>query len=152
MQPIWDFLVHHRTEIVLAAVFAIIIDLMRIGSRTGTWVRHIKNWLSERSAAKMRRRIKLLEKQKAQYLSYATSDKALYLYTFKMLMLILALMNGSGFLIAIREMLMMTAGTAEFGRLMNFYVVMASLTALLVAIGGMKITSWDTRDKIMVEV
>jgi hypothetical protein len=137
---------------VLALVFAVIADLMRIGSRLRDGARRFKNRLSEYSAGNILKRIKVLEREKNRYLSYVASEKALYLYTFRTLMGILALMSGSGFLIGIREMLLMNAETAEFGRLMTIYVMMLFFSAFMFAVGGMKVTSWDTSDKIMVQV
>ena len=48
----------------LALAFAIIVDFFSIGSRLRSGARHIKNRLAERSAEKIKERIKALEKRK----------------------------------------------------------------------------------------
>lgn len=55
-------------DIVLAAgvavVFAVLVDLFRVGSQIRNGTRHVKNKLSERSVARLSKRIAELERYK----------------------------------------------------------------------------------------
>jgi uncharacterized membrane protein len=133
---LWDFITSHWFEIVLALIFAVVAELLRIRSRLGTVIRHIKNKQSERSARLLRERIKQLETQRDQYAAYSTSDKALYLATFRIVIGILTFMAlGAGL-------------TVLPIRGINLVVAFCYLTAVIGAIQGFKISALDTRAKV----
>ena len=51
--------------IVLALVFAVIADLLQVGSRLRAGIRHIKNRAAEQSVKQLKQRIKELESYRA---------------------------------------------------------------------------------------
>jgi hypothetical protein len=89
VHPWWEFLASHWLEIVLAIVFALIADLIGIGSGFRAAMRHLRNKLAERSVARLRKRIKELETQRDRYAGFLSSDKVLYLATFRLVIGIL---------------------------------------------------------------
>lgn len=133
---LWDFIASHWFEIVLAVVLAVIADLLGIGSRLRTGIRHIKNKLSERSARRLRERIKQLEAQRARYAAYLSSDKALYLATFQIVIVILTFMAlGAGItILPIRGI--------------NLVSAFCYFVAVIGGIQGFKISALDTRAKV----
>jgi hypothetical protein len=133
---LWGFIVSHWFEVVLALIFAVIAELLRIRSRLGTVLRHIKNKQSERSARLLRERIKQLETQRDQYAAYSTSDKALYLATFRVVIGILTFMA-------------LGAGLAVLPiRGINLVVAFCYFTAVIVAIQGFNLSALDTKAKV----
>jgi hypothetical protein len=114
----------------------LVAELLRIRSRLGTVIRHIKNKQSERSARLLRERIKQLETQRDQYAAYSTSDKALYLATFRTVIGILTFMAlGAGLTV------LPIPG-------INLAVAFCYFTAVIGAIQGFKISALDTRAKV----
>lgn len=105
LQAIWQFLSNRWPDIglaiVLAVVFAIIADLMRIGSRIREAIRHFKNRLAERSVARLRARIKYLERERSGLAALLASDKGLYLQTLRSILTVLLLASLGGILLAI---------------------------------------------------
>jgi hypothetical protein len=131
-----DFIATHWFEIVLALIFAVIAELLRIRSQLGTVIRHIKNKLSERSARQLRERIKQLETQRDQYAAYSTSDKALYLATFRIVIGILTFVAlGAGL-----TMLPIPG--------INLAAAFCYFVAVIAGIQGFKISALDTRSKV----
>lgn len=66
--------------LVLAVIFAVIVDAMKVGSGIRAAIRHVRNRLAERSIEKLRKRLDELKKGKARLVECLTSDRALYLY------------------------------------------------------------------------
>jgi hypothetical protein len=141
-QHILSFYRAHSVEIWLAVVcalfFAVVLELLNFGSRLRGVIRWVRNKLAENSAAQLRKRIIQLETSRAQYASYLTSDKALYLATFRLV---------SGAISALALGLLFT----EFATPVWFFYAFATLfyvLALALGIQGATISALDTRDKI----
>jgi hypothetical protein len=95
LQEAWEFCVHHWPDFVMAIVFAVIADLLRVGSLIRNGWRHLENKLAEGSTSRLRQRISELECLKATYVSYSSSDKALYLGTLHQMFGILICICGA---------------------------------------------------------
>jgi len=147
---LWTFIVSHRSEIVWAAVFAlifgVILELLDFRSRIRAGIRHIKNKWSEQSSARLRKRIKELESQRDRYAAYSSSDKALYLATFQLVIGILIFLSaGAG---------LMVLDKIGISRLLpipptiGFLAFVCYTLAATVGIQALKISSLDTRAKV----
>ena len=90
MDGLWDFCVHYWPDFLVAALLAVIVDLFRIGSLIRGGIGYIKNKLAEGSAARLRKRIAVLESYRDIVRSYA--DKALYLGALRAILIVLMLM------------------------------------------------------------
>jgi hypothetical protein len=92
LQGWWSWIVAHRIDLVMAAVFGaffwIIGDVFAVDSRIRAGIRHIGNKLSEQSISRLKTRIKQLEAQRERYATYMASDKALYMATLQGLVLV----------------------------------------------------------------
>jgi uncharacterized small protein (DUF1192 family) len=84
-----DFFAHRWLDIVLALVFALIADLVRVGSIARGIARQFKNKLAEYSTARLQKRIATLESQKRNWLEYLASDKPVYLETMRYILFVL---------------------------------------------------------------
>jgi hypothetical protein len=137
---LWDFIVSHWFEIVLAVFLAVIAELLGIGSRLRTVIRRIKNKLSERSVGQLRKRIKLLETQRDRYAAYSSSDKALYLATFTIVIgMLLAIATGAA-LAELSDIL----PPSPLGIMAVFFYILA----IIIGIQGFEFSSLDTRAKV----
>jgi hypothetical protein len=136
-----SFIGAHWLEIVLAIAFAIFVDFVGVGSYLRAGVRHLKNKLSERSVGRLRKRIKELERLKAGIETYLTSDKALYLATFRcILVVLLCIVTG----------LIMTIADRIDPRSSYYMAAFVPYgAALAIVVHGLKISSLDTRAKII---
>jgi hypothetical protein len=110
------------------------------------------NLLSEHSAQNIRNRIKALETQRDEYLSYTTSDKALYLYAFRLLLVIIIFLSFGTILFALEHVLGAIDPAAQNLFVLSGFGIFCFVTAMASAIYGAKITSWDTKDKILGEI
>jgi hypothetical protein len=144
LRLLWAFIVSHWLEIVLAAIFAIIfgliLDLFTPGSRLRAGIRHIKNKLSERSAARLRERIGQLEKSRNDVAAYLSSDKALYLATFRIVIgILVAMATGTGL-----ALLNNMVPYSHLDLLAGFFY----FVAIVIGIQGFKTSSLDTPAKV----
>jgi hypothetical protein len=151
-QPIWktfaDFIIRHWLDFLLAVLFAIIADLLRIGSALRAGMRDIKNKLSERSVARLRKRIAQLEKSRELYKSFLSSDKVLYLHTFQLVLAIL-LSWSVGAIIFIFGLFKGTS-TPTFPNPRNFFslALLPFAFAASLCAWGIKVTALNTREKV----
>jgi hypothetical protein len=71
LHDVGRWVIGHQIDIGMAALFAlffaVIIEATGLGALARSAVRHIKNKLSQRSAARLRERIKQLETQRDRY-------------------------------------------------------------------------------------
>jgi hypothetical protein len=146
LRHVWNFIAVHWFEILLAFLFAVIVDLLSFRSRIFALVHYIKNRRSERSVARLQERITQLEKQRDSYTSYLHSDKALYLANFHTLF-------GVLLVIAIAAALNVLSGMQPvFGTLPAFplglFSVLFYFLAVVLSIQGITTASLDTREKI----
>jgi hypothetical protein len=92
LRGIWEALVHTTLKewliaFVLAVIVAMILDLFKVaGSHLRDFGRFLKNKAAEQSVARLRSRIKELEKYKASLTLFMSSDKAHYLNAFRILL------------------------------------------------------------------
>ena len=72
--------------VILALVFAVIADTVRFGSAIRTMVRIIRNTIAELSEANLRMRIEEQAGVRQRIAAYLTSDNAIYMRAFRLLM------------------------------------------------------------------
>jgi len=144
LHHLWDFIAGHWFEIVLAAIFAfvfgLILDLFTPGSRLRAVIRHIKNKLSERSAERLRERIKQLKMSRDNVVAYLSSDKALYLATLRIVIgMLVAIATGAG-LALLNNMVAHSP--------LDFFAGLFYFLAIVIGIQGFKTSSLDTTAKV----
>jgi hypothetical protein len=144
LQRAWAHLAAHPEDIVwagfFALLFALIFDVLDSNGRVRTGIRHIKNKRSERSAAKLRKRIEALEVRRDTIASYLTSDKALYLTVLRIvLVMLVAIASGEGVTVL--------GGALGMGPLLPLSLFFYGL-AVLGGIQGLKTTELDNRAKV----
>jgi hypothetical protein len=94
---VWSHIAKHREEIswaaglaiVFAIIFAVIADILRIGSRIREGIRHLQNQWSERSVSLLARRIAQLKDSQKKL----ADARWLYLFAFQTIFLILCLFS-----------------------------------------------------------
>lgn len=128
--------------VLLAAIFAVVADALSVGSAVRASIRQMRNRLAERSFTRIRNRIKQLNLQRSGVALYASSDKALYLNTLRLLLGMLVL-GFTGIAVMI------------FPSVMGLYFPGVRLIALLlfamavvIGIYGITLTALDTREKV----
>ncbi len=140
------FLNEYKVDLIFAVVFAIIADTLRVGSIVRAGGRRIKNKLSERSAARLRKRIAQLETYRNRINSYASSDKALYLNMFQTVLVVLIFMC-MGAIVSILSLLQGLSAPNELNPVYLFPIILFAL-AIAVAASALKIAVLDSRSKI----
>ena len=140
----WTFTVAHLLEIVLAAIFALIfaliLDLLDPDGRIRTGIRQVKNKWSERTARALQKRIKQLETGRDEVATYLTSDKALYLATFRIVISMLFSIAAGAAITALGDIF----PVGPFGL---FSILFYGL-AVAIGIQGFKISALSTRAKV----
>jgi hypothetical protein len=144
----WKWVADHRVDLVVAAAFALVfaviigvmIELVGLGALIRNAVRHFKNKQSERSATRLRERIKLLEAQRDRYTAYLTSDKALYLATFRIVIGILMFMATGAGIMAFDEVIPVPR--------VGLVGIFCYFIAFIIGAQGFTISSLDTREKV----
>lgn len=148
VQELPSFIARHRVEIVIgvicAVVFgciiAVIFEILDIGSRLRAGIRRIKNKSAEASAKQLRERIKQLETQRDNYAAYLSSDKALYLATFRIIIGILICMTLGAIFPVLNQFVRVP--------LIESFSIFFYGVAVVAAAQGLKISSLDTRQKV----
>lgn len=144
LKLVWHRLTAHPEEIVWAGVFALVIwlivDPWGSDSRIRALIRHVKNKMSERSAARLRTRIMELQKAREVIALYLASDKALYLAQFRMLILMLMILAVGGALGILGQMLT----TPDF----RITALLVYAIGIAVGFAAVKFSSLDTKEKI----
>lgn len=144
LQLAWNRLTSHPEEIVWAAIFAfviwMIVDPWGSDSRIRALIRHIKNKLSEQSAVRLRKRIAELQKAREVIAVYLTSDKALYLAQFRMVMVVLLLICVGAAL----GLLGQFVRSPDFGML----GIAVYGFAVILVLFGIQFSLLDTRQKV----
>jgi hypothetical protein len=153
VHSLWLWSAGHRTDIYIAAffalVFGLIIDLLSIGSRIRAGVRHIGNKFSERSQQSLLKRIQQLQRKRDHVLSFVGSDKALYMRCFQFVFIILMFLSAGNMML-----LMTMAGIASGPRDDPLRAVMVMSTFLFFLAGffmaekAMDIARLDSRAKV----
>jgi VIT1/CCC1 family predicted Fe2+/Mn2+ transporter len=144
----WDWALTHQGDIWLAAgfglFFALILDVLSPEGRIRTLIGAIQNKLAEQSEARLRERIKELERERDRYAAYLSSDKALYLASFRIVMAILGGFAAGALLSAIAYL----TGYSP----MEITAIPVYITVMALAVQGGRISSLDTRDKVVAMV
>jgi hypothetical protein len=134
----------HQTEMIWGAIFAIIAgaiyDVLNFRSRVFAGIRRVKNKWSERSAARLRKRIKVLEVSRDWSVASLSSDKLLYLTTFRVLFIMLIAMAG-GLGISVLLTAFPSAALAPSP-------VFCYAFAVVIGVQGVRFSLLDTRAKI----
>jgi hypothetical protein len=141
----WNYIVTHPADIGWAAffglVFALILDVLDREGRIRTGHRLLKNKIAERSVAKLQERIKQLQIFRDTLATYLTSDKALYLSTFRVIIIMLVVITIGAAVSAL-------GGTFQI-RGAGLFAVFVYALAVAIGIQGIKLSSLDTHDKIL---
>jgi hypothetical protein len=114
----------HWPDVVLAIGLAIVVDLLRLRSRTSEAWRWTKDKLAEGSVADITRRIAQQEKYRNSLQSYLASDKAFYMAMLRSLVGILLFMCIAGAIVLLDRLGVMIFPVGAF----------AALGALIMAI------------------
>jgi hypothetical protein len=134
----------HQGDIWLAAIFglffALILDVLTPEGRIRTLIGAIQNKLAEQSEARLRERIKELERQRNKYTAYLSSDKALYLASFQIVIAMLGALGVGALLSAIAYL----TGYPP----MEITAIPIYIVAFALAVQGARISSLDTKDKV----
>ena len=128
--------------VLLAAIFAVIADALSVGSAIRASIRQMRNRQAERSVARIRNRIAQLKLQRDTYALYASSDKALYLNTLRLLLAMLVLGFSGIAVLILREVV----GINDPGFLLTALLLFAM--AIVIGIYGITLTALDTREKV----
>jgi hypothetical protein len=93
---VWSHIVRHREEIgwaiVFALIFALILDILGIGTRSREGLRYFRNRMAEQSTSRLPKRIKQLQ----DYQKRLSSDRWLYLFSFQCIFLTLVAFSTAG--------------------------------------------------------
>jgi hypothetical protein len=161
LRGIWEALVHTTLKewliaFVLAVIVAMVLDLFKVaGSHLRDFGRFLKNKAAEQSVARLRSRIKELEKYKASLTLFMSSDKAHYLNAFRILLGTLLCMCAAMLLLVI-EHYQALVNDRSVPNLpppaIDLTVVMLFTFSIALIFQGLRVTSWDTRDKVAAEI
>jgi hypothetical protein len=92
----WSHIVRHREEIGwavgFALIFAVIIDILGIGTRSREGLRYLRNRMAEQSTSRLAKRIEQLR----DYQKRLSSDRWLYLFSFQCIFLTLISFSLAG--------------------------------------------------------
>jgi len=145
---IWHWVVEYRRDLVIGLCVGIVIDLLSLRSRIGGLIGIIKNKQAEHSATATETRIKALEKQRDNMATFLTSDKALYLFTFRYLFLTLLFMSVGIGLLALNDTgALYDKSQPHVSPFLIFGIGLLAIAAV-VAAAALEITALDTREKV----
>jgi hypothetical protein len=167
----YDWLVSRWPDValavVLAIIFAIIADLVRVGSLVKNIFGRLKNRFSKVSIIMLRRRIAELERQRNTLASYASSDKALYMSAFRTLLSVLLFICLAGimliyatdpplFLAPIKWPRSVFEAARQYhegaSRIFKFSALFSLGWAMGLASEQLRIAGWDSRAKIKAQL
>jgi hypothetical protein len=159
VRDLFNSLIHSPRDWVIGAIMAFVIfaifDLLPIGdSRIRGLIRWVKNKISEYSTAQLQKRIKELEKYRDSLKLMMTSDKLLYLSTFKTILGTLIFVCIGMILFTLRHSVMLEPAAVVDPRALNTLFVLDMGTilifamAIVVAISGVSMALLDTRPKL----
>jgi hypothetical protein len=144
LERFWSYILAHPDDIGWAAFFglffALLLDLMSADGRVWTGIRHVKNKLSERSVARLRKRIEELKGLRHGIAEFLSSDKALYMATFRVVVAMLICVAVGAGLGEIADMLL----PSPFGVFALFWYGLA----VFIGARGTKIVELNTRQKV----
>jgi hypothetical protein len=148
LQRTWSHLSANPEDAVLAVILAVIcavgvgliLDVLDPNGRVRTGIRHIKNKRSERSAAKLQKRIDALQVRRNTTARYLDSDKALYLMILRIVLVMLVGIAGGD----ATAQLEFPLGRGPVVPLSLFFYALA----IVGGIQGLKITEFESREKI----
>lgn len=140
---------------VACVVLWAITDLLSVGdSKILGSIRWIKNKISEHSTEQLEKRIKELEKYRDSLKQMMTSDKLLYLTTFRAIFGTLIFMCIGALLLTLRHSVMLATAAATDPAAANSFFALDMGTifmftiAIVVAIAGASTAQLDTRPKL----
>jgi hypothetical protein len=140
------------------AIF-VIFDLLPFGdSKIRGLIRWIKNKISELSTGRLQKRIKELEKYRDSLKQMMTSDKLLYLATFKTVLGTLIFLSIGMMLLTLRHSVMLAAPGTVDPRALDIFLLLDMTTiaifaiAIVVAIAGVSTALLDSRPKLAEQI
>jgi len=83
----------HLSEVILALVFALLFDVMRVGSSIRSGIGWMRNKWSEHSVDRMRKRVAELERYRDRLIRHSNSESGLYLAVLASITGVLTIMN-----------------------------------------------------------
>jgi hypothetical protein len=138
IRAFWELCVRYWPDLLLAFLFAVIVELLRVSSRIREAWRWIKDKNAESSIAQINARIAEQEKYRNTLQSYLASDKLLYLAVLRSITAILLFMCVGGAVLIVGRLRAIEFPGAEF----------LALGAIILAIVGgiftMQLGSFDT--------
>jgi uncharacterized small protein (DUF1192 family) len=141
MRLAWDALAQRWPDLViatvLAAILAVLVDLLRVSSRLREGGRWVKDKLAKSSIAELNRRIAEQEKYRATLQSYLNSDKTFYVAILRSMVGVLLFMCVAGMVLIIGRLGAMAFPVAEFMALGVLAV------AIVAGISTMQLGSFD---------
>ena len=159
MRDLWRSLIHSPEAWIIGAVIGLIIaailDLLPVGeSKIRGSIRWTKNKISEHSTAQLEKRIKELEKYRDSLTRMMTSDKLLYLTTFRSIFGTLIVMCFGAILLTFRHSVMLVGigvpnpRAADSLFVLDLGTIFIFSLAGVVAIAGVSMAQLDTRTKL----
>ena len=141
--------------LVLALVFAVVADLLQVGSRLRAGIRHIKNRAAEQSIMQLKQRIKELEDYRDVLTKYLSSDKALYLATLRVVMGVLLCVCMGEILLVFNSVKAISRivqfRDADMGIFQLFAILFFAMGVVFVLWGG-KLASLDSQTKVSEQI
>ena len=144
MDKLWEHWLRYWPDlviaVVLAFVFAVVVDLLRVSSGIRACARWLKDKAAESSVAEINRRIAQQEKYRNRLQSYLDSDKAFYLAMLRNIAGLLLFMCIAGVFLILSKIRYVGFPPAPWGE------VMALATLAIAIISGiytMRLGSYD---------
>ena len=141
---IWSYAIAHWLDLVWALILAAIAESLRIGSHIRGAIRHVQNKLAERSAGRIRKRVKSLEQYRDSLALYLSSDKAHYLVTLRCVLVVLVFMTTGASVFVLGRILARLLHSPDYDPLALGCFVMGALVGIL----ALRVASLDTQAKI----
>jgi hypothetical protein len=159
VRDLWHSLMHSPEAWVIGVVIGFVIfaifDLLPLGdSRIRSLIRLVRNKISEHSTAQLQKRIKELEKYRDSLKLMMTSDKLLYLGTFRSIFGTLIVMCIGAILLTFRHSVMLVGigvlnpRAADSLFVLDLGTIFIFSLAGVVAISGVSMAQLDTRQKL----
>ena len=126
MYTLWDISVRYWPDLVIAALLAVLVDVLRVRSRILEAWRWLKDKNAESSVVQINDRIAQQEKYRDMLQGYLASDKMLYLATLRSIVGILLLMCAAGAVLILGRL-----GFVEFpgSEIVGFAVLLLGIVA-----------------------
>ncbi len=137
MKELWDLWVRYWPDLVIAVIFAVIVDLLRVSSLVRAGWRWVKDKIAAGSLYRLNNRIAEQKRYRDMLQSYIKSDKAFYLATLRAIMGLLMLFSIAGVSLILERLGLFPYPVAEL------MALAAIVTAIVAGIYTVRIVSFD---------